>query len=64
MSNQEESKIKDSKLWTIVRDGLIAINRKFKIKYFSRRPIAAKKVKDRINGKKDEKRERKNTDKI
>ena len=54
MSNPDESQIKDSKLWSIVRDGVIAINKKFKIKHFSRRPISTKKEKDKIKKTEDE----------
>ena len=54
VSNPDESQIKDSKLWSIVRDGVIAINKKFKIKHFSRRPISTKKEKDKIKKTEDE----------
>ena len=63
VSNPEESQIKDSKLWRIVRDSVIAINKKFKVKHFSGRPITTNKTrgqnKDKGKEKEDEKKRKK-----
>ena len=56
VSNPEESEIKDSKLWSIVRESVLAINKKFKIKHFSKRPITTKK--DKSKEKDDEKKKK------
>ena len=64
-SNPDESQIKDSKLWTIVRDSVMAINKKFKVKHFSQRPISTKaRGQSKEKGKSKEEDDKKKKEKI